>query len=415
MNKRFAAVVVLFILFSVVLSRVMKPATVQAAENLMTDVPAKKPAADAQVSKDFIRSQTAFSVRLFQKTAIKDKNTLISPVSVSLALGMTANGAGGTTLKQFENVLGGNIAEMNQNSAILQNRLQSIQNGKFQVANSIWFRNQNLKVEKDFLQKNADYYGTGAFQLDFSNPSAPDKINGWVKENTGGKIDKMVEKIDKDTMLYLMNALYFEADWKNPYYKYDVQDGTFHSPAKDRTVSFLHSDELYLHDGGAQGILKPFKDSRFAFAAILPNSGTDLSTYVSKMTGDSFTKLIGSSDKETAVCSFPKLKYEYGTELNGVLKALGLTDAFDDRRADFSPMGSSPNGPLFISSVLHKTFIQVDELGAKAGAATKVEIAAKSSMPIPDQKKIVFDRPFLFAIVDTETNIPVFMGAAYNP
>lgn len=391
--------------------------TVSASENLMSGIQANKVNTDEPVSKDFIRRTQDFSVKLFQKSVTKGRNSLVSPVSVSLALGMTANGADGETRKQFENVLGGgmDIGELSRNYSVFANRLKSIQSGKLQIANSIWYRDKNLTVEKGFLQKNADYFGAGAFQLDFTKRSTVDKINGWVKENTGGKIGKMVDKIDDTTMMYLINTLYFESDWQIPYADYRVSDKEFQTTDKKVTVPFMNSEETYLHGENADGILKSFQDDRYAFAAVLPKEGVGLEEYVAQMTGESFSALLASAGDETADCSLPKFKYEFSVGLNDPLKALGLTDAFDSGRADFRSMGSTPDGKLFISDVLHKTFIQVDELGAKAGAATKVEMGASSAAPGAEKKKVIFNRPFVYAIVDVQTGLPVFIGTVNNP
>lgn len=387
--------------------------TVQVSEDLMDGVTADKLDIDSTIGADFINPASNFSIDLFKKTVTKDTNSLVSPVSVYLALGMTANGAGGNTLKQFENVLGGGLSinELNRNYYNITNKLESIKDGKLQIANSIWYRNQNLKVEKSFLQKNADYFGAGAFALDFRKKDTADKINNWVKNNTGGKIDKMVDQIDDSTMMYLINTLYFEADWQSAYH--DSKDGDFHALEGTVSASYMRSAEQYIHDEKADGMVKPFKDDRFAFAAILPKTGTNLDDYISQMTGDSFLKLLNSAGDERAECSLPKFKYEYKVDLNSPLKELGLTDAFDSNLADFKQMGSTPQGNLFISSVLHKTFIAVDETGAKAGAATKVEMTATSGMPT--EKKIVFDRSFVYAIIDTQTKLPIFIGTVNNP
>jgi serpin B len=162
-------------------------------------------------------------------------------------------------------------------------------------------------------------------------------------------------------------------------------------------------------------MVKSFKDARFKFAAILPNEGVSLETYVNQMTGDSFLKLMNSTGKERADCWLPKFKYEYSAELSDPLKALGLTDAFNSGLADFKQMGSTSQGNLSIGSVLHKTFIEVDEAGTKAGAATEVTMVSSSAGPTAEPKKIVFDRPFVYAIIDTQTKLPIFIGTVNNP
>lgn len=409
-----AVVLVCTLLFSNVFSSF---GAAQACVNLMDGVAAGKDGTDGAVSPKFIRPAADFSVRLFQKSVEQNRNSLISPVSVYLALGMTANGADGGTLKQFENVLGGGLSidELNKSYAKLANQFSAIKDGKLEIANSIWYRNKNLTVEKSFLQKNADYFGAGAFQLDFSKKDTPDIINSWVKEHTGGKIDKMVENISEDNMMYLINALFFEADWMKAYPEYSVKNQDFHTAAGTVTVPFMSSKERYFADEKSTGMIKLFKDERFAFAAILPNEGISMKDYVNQMTGESFLKLMQAESAEEANVSLPKFRYDYTVKLNDPLKAMGLTDAFDGDLSDFSKMGHAARGNLYISEVQHKTFIQVDQKGTKAGAVTEVAIASRSAMPISPPKEVVLDRPFVYAIIDTQTKLPIFIGTVNDP
>lgn len=404
-----AAVLVCALLFTNVFGPVN---TVKASENLMEGITANKIDIDTKPSEKFISAQADFSVSLFQKTIKKGTNSLVSPLSVSLALGMTANGAASNTLNQFQRVLGSGLelSELNQNYYSMAKRLGSGKDAKLQIGNSIWYRDKGLKVEKSFLQKNADYFNAGAYRLDFGRADTADKINSWVKGHTGGKIDKMLDSVNPNTMMYLINTLYFEDDWQQTYS--DSKSAEFHAPDGAVSAQFMKSTEQYIHDDKSEGMIKSFKDSRYAFAAILPKQDVGLEGYVGQMTGAGFLKLIRSADG-TAECSLPKFKYEYQVNLNDPLKALGLTDGFDSGLADFSSMGTTPFGKLYITNVLHKTFIQVDEAGAKAGAATEMEMAP-TSMPM-EVKTIDFNRPFVYAIIDTETKLPIFIGTVNNP
>ncbi|QAT48442.1 serine protease [Caproiciproducens sp. NJN-50] len=394
-------------------SPLLKPATVtvEAKENLMEGISAQKREIPTKPDSDFVSAQADFAVKLFQKTAAADKNSLVSPASAALALGMTANGAKGDTLSQFEALLGGgmDLSALNRNFASEQNALKSVSEGKLLLANSIWYRDKSLTVEKPFLQANADYFGSDAFRLDFEDPASVGKINGWVSKSTDGNIKKMVEKIDPSDMMFLMNALYLEQDWEHAYN--GCTDDTFHAPGGDKTAKMMGSMETYLSDGAAEGILKQLKDPRYAFAAILPKNGTALNEYLKGLTGESFLSLMRSGGQAFASASLPKFKFDCTLGLNDALKSLGLSDAFDSAKADFSAMGSSPSGKLFINSVLQKTFIQADEKGLKAGAVTSVGMAGSSR---PDHV-LQFDRPFVIAVVDTSTDLPLFLGVVANP
>ncbi|MVB09615.1 Serpin (serine protease inhibitor) [Caprobacter fermentans] len=401
---------------ALVFSPLLKPATVtvEAKENLMENIRAQKQQVPAAPGQDFISAQADFAVQLFQKTADAGKNSLVSPTSAALALGMTANGAKGGTLSQFEALLGGgmDLSALNQNFAAEQSALKAVTSGKALLANSIWYRNQGLSIKKPFLQSNADFFGADAYRLDFGDPAAVGKINSWVDKNTGGTIKKMVGRIEPEEMMILINALYLEQEWRSPYI--NSRDGTFHAPEGDKTVKMMESTETYLHDGEAEGILKPLKDPRYAFAAILPKSGTSVNDYVQSLTGRKFLSLLRSGGDGTAIGTLPKFKFSCALSLNDALQSLGLTDAFNSGKADFSAMGSSPAGNLYIGSVLQKTFLQVDEAGLKAGAATAVILDAGSSSS-QRPRSVVFDRPFVIAVVDTSTNLPLFLGVVADP
>ena len=402
------------LVFALVFSPLFRPATItaKAQDNLMEGIQPQKQEIPAAPDSDFISAQSDFAVRLFQKTVSADKNTLVSPASASLALGMAANGAKGGTLSQFEALLGGrDLAALNRNFASEQSMLKSSSAGKVLLANSIWYRNKNLFLQKPFLQSNADWFGADAFRLNFASPASVEKINAWVSKSTDGHIKKILDKISSGDQMFLLNALYLEQDWKYPYN--GNVSGTFHAPGGNRTVPMMHSTETYLSGGGAEGILKPFKDSRYAFAAILPRGGTSAADYVQNLTGEKFLSLMRSAGKETAVGTMPKFKFNCSLNLKKPLQSLGLTDAFDENRADFSAMGRSSEGSLFLSGVQQETFIQADELGLKAGAATELACGATAAKVKP--RTVSFDRPFVVAVVETQTNLPVFLGMVAEP
>jgi serpin B len=323
---------------------------------------------------------------------------------------MTANGASGETKKQFEQLLGGGMKldDLNRNYSAMARRLGT--DSKLQIANSVWYDKGRINVKKDFLQRNADYFGAGAYQLDFSKAETVGRINSWVKDHTGGKIDKITDKINSDDVMFLINALYFEDEWMRQYDS--SRNENFTAPGGTVSAPFMVSTEKLIHDESAEGMIKPFKDERYAFAAILPKESIGLDNYISKLTGDSFLSLIKSDDGD-AEFYLPKFKYKFEEELNNPLQEMGLSNAFKPEKADFSSMGASPWGKLVISKVLHKTFIEVDQMGAKAGAVT--EVAASTTSAMIDPKIVKFDRPFVYAIIDTQTNLPVFIGTVTNP
>ena len=355
-----------------------------------------------------------FAVRLFQNSMEEGKNTLISPMSVLYALAMTANGADGETLAQMEKVFGMNIRDLNGYLFASPWLNSDAEGNKLYLSNSIWFKdNPNFEVNKTFLGINRDYYGAGAYQVSFDE-STRNEINDWVKTNTKGMIPEIIDEIPEDAVMYLVNALAFEAQWEKVYDEFQVQEGYFTTEDETRQdVEMMHSQEhYYLEDELATGFIKYYEGREYAFVALLPNEGVSVSQYVENLTGEHLAKLLSDQKDVTVFATMPKFETEYDIEMSEVLQEMGMTDAFDYRVADFSRLGSyNVDGMnICISRVLHKTFISVAEQGTRAGAATAVEMPAYGAMEIPEFKEVVLDRPFVYMIIDCETNLPFFMG-----
>lgn len=379
------------------------------ATNLMKGVTAKTVSGKA-VDDAFKNSTADFAIRLFQKTRDDSKNSLISPLSVMLALSMTANGAKGETLAQTESLLGGDIPMETLNEYLYSyiKTLPSEKTAKLNIANSIWFRDNGFTAENTFLQKNADYYGAAVYKSAFDVKTLRD-INNWVKKNTDGMIEKIIDDLDPDAVMYLINTVLFDAEWENIYKKDEVRDGTFTAlDGTKRTASMMYSAErLYLDDGKAIGFIKPYRNG-YSFVALLPNEDISLSDYAASMTGKSFADTIKNAKDVPVETAIPKFSYDYDIEMSGALKALGMTKPFDAAKADFSALVSSDSGNIFISRVLHKAYIAVDEKGTKAGAATAVEI--KETGVAVGIYSVTLDRPFVYAVIDDATGLPVFIG-----
>ena len=383
------------------------------AGDLMDGVSASNPGA-RQADAAFTESMADFSIKLFKQSITDNENSLISPLSVTFALAMTANGADGRTLAQMEQLLGGEIPldALNEYLYSYAGRLPSTSKSKLNIANSIWLRDNNdrLRVEADFLQRNANYYGAAAYKAAFNSQTLRD-INNWVKSNTDGMIDKILDEIDETHLLYLINAVMFDAEWQSVYYKEHVREGIFTDiSGAEQKASFMHSTERqYLDDGMATGFIKPYADGGYSFAALLPNEGVPIEAYIESLTGGGFLNTLNNAQEAVVYASMPKFKYEYSIKMNDALAMLGIPDAFDVEKADFSRMAASTDGNIFIDLVLHKTFISVDELGTKAGAVTMVAMSGGGTGPT-DVKTVHLDRPFLYAIIDNATNLPVFIG-----
>jgi len=355
---------------------------------------------------------TDFSIRLFKA----NNNTLISPVSVLFAIAVTANGADGETLEQIENMLGIPIENIN---LYLYSYLNSLPQGEkyiLNIANSIWFTDdERFTVNSSFLQKNADYYSASIYQTPFNRNTCKD-INNWISNKTDGMITKIIDKIPSDAVMYLVNGLAFEADWMQIYEKQQVKEAEFsNSDGTKSKAEFMHSTELtYLQDENAKGFMKYYDEGKYAFVAILPDENTEISDYISSLNGEKIINILSSRTTETVYTSIPKFESENNTEMSEALKNMGMKSAFDMYNADFSRIGNSTHGNIYISNVLHKTRISVREKGTKAGAVSVIEASDGATPESEAPKEIYLDRPFMYMIIDCENTVPLFIGTVLN-
>ena len=356
---------------------------------------------------------TDFAVRLFQSSEKEGENTLISPLSVICALAMVLNGAEGETKAQMEAMLGMSAEELNLYLYSYVNSLPHGEKYKLSLANSIWFADGNrIDVNGDFLQTNADYYGADIYEAPFDESTLKD-INNWVKKETDGMIPEILDEIPADALMYLINALAFEAQWREAYDESQIKDGIFtKEDGTKQDAEFMYGMESgYFDDGNATGFIKYYDDEKYAFVAILPNEGLSVSEYVDSLDGEELCAMLSSPQSVDVMTSMPKFEIEYGTELSDALKAMGITDAFSTSECDLSGIGRPAAGDLFIGKVIHKTYISVSEKGTRAGAVTSIEATNGGvSAPISKPKTVYLDRPFVYMLVDCETNVPLFMG-----
>ena len=368
---------------------------------------------DDGLERTFENEYRSFAFRLFSQCAKKDsshQNTLVSPLSVMTALAMTANGANDNTLAEMLNALNGetaqDISQLNQYLGAYLGSLPSEPKAKFASANSIWVREGSLDVKKEFLQTNADYYGADVFQSEFDEKTLRD-INQWVSDNTGRMIPKILDEIPDAAVMYLINALSFDAEWQKIYSEDELFEDEFTDiDGKTQQVTMMSSNESgYLDDGMAKGFIKPYA-SGYSFVAMLPDEGVSLDGYIEKMQSLGLWEQISKGDREPVMASIPKFSAKYSTELSDVLKAMGMRDAFDADNADFSGMAKVNKGELYINRVIHKTAIQVDERGTKAGAATAVEMKTNGAL----MNMVYFNRPFVYMIIDDQSCLPIFIG-----
>ena len=305
-------------------------------------------------------------------------------------LAMTANGAAGETLKQMETAMGMPVPEL-----------------------SAWLSDYREALPRaDKYKPDEKLFGAGVYRSPFDD-STLREINGWVKENTDGMIEQVLDEIPPDAVMYLVNALAFDAEWQEIYHDYQVREGecTCEDGRVQKEDMMYSTENAWLEDEHAKGFLKYYADGKYAFAALLPEEGMALQDYLSTLNGAKLRGILDNPKRAQVDAAILKYESEYSIEMSEVLQSMGMTDAFDIGAADFSGLGHSEAGNLYISRVLHKTYIAVDEKCTKAGAATAVEMRDEcTAIEEPVVMTVYLDRPFLYMIIDCEQNVPVFIG-----
>lgn len=355
---------------------------------------------------EFKAAASSFAAELFKDNYSKGKTTLVSPLSVLTALALVQNGAQGDTLAQLEQALGG--LDRDTLNAYMRAYCDFLtESEELKIANSVW-TDSSAEAKRAFLQKAVDSYSAQLFSAPLSDPKTVESINSWVKKNTDGMIPKIIEKADRYAVMMLVNAIAFDAKWETPYKRSDIEklEFTSYSGSKKKTDFMCSTENVYLKDGGTVGFMKPYKNGRFAFAALLPDENTGIDDYVASLSGDKLMKIFSSAKRGNEVnVKMPKFRAEYSAQLIDTLKKMGVKDAFDSKTADFSSL--IENRDAYIATVVHKTFIEVDENGTRAAAST---LAGADTMSLMEPYSVCLNRPFVYMIVDTETNLPLFIG-----
>ena len=372
----------------------------------LTEGISKNESASKAPDDEFRAAASSFAAELFKDNYSKGKTTLVSPLSVLTALALAQNGAQGDTLAQLEQALG----ELDRDTLNAYMRAYCdflTESDELKIANSVW-TDSSAEAKRAFLQKAVDSYSAQIFSAPLSDPKTVESINSWVKKNTDGMIPKIIEKADRYAIMMLVNAIAFDAKWETPYKRSDIEKLEFTSySGKSKKTEFMCSTEsVYLSDSDAVGFMKPYKNGRFAFAALLPDENTGIDDYVASLSGDKLMKIFSSAKRGNEVnVKMPKFRAEYSTQLIDTLKKMGVKDAFDSKTADFSSL--IENRDAYIATVVHKTFIEVDENGTRAAASTLV---GADTMSLMEPYSVCLNRPFVYMIVDTETNLPLFIG-----
>ena len=373
----------------------------------------------SSADKQLVKSAELFGLNLFKQVnqSAGDTNIFISPLSVSTALGMVLNGANGKTYDEIKSTLelpGNTQDEINQSYQNLNNLLTQIDPKViFESANSIWYR-QGVSFEQSFLDINKTYFDAEIQALNFADPSAVNTINNWVSEKTKQKIIGIIDRIPQDAVMYLINAIYFKGTW---FYKFDstaTEDDNFYITPGNSVICKMMDQKNkfdYYQADNYQAIKLPYGNGDFEMLVILPSSGTDINSLINQMDDSYWNNLLAKMDSAEVNLWLPKFKIEYSITLNDALKAMGMISAFDD--ADFSKM--RPEKDLFISRVLHKTYVKVDEEGTEAAGVTAVEFTRSSVSPGNNEVYMKINRPFIFAIRENTSGAILFIGKVVNP
>ncbi|MCS6950005.1 MAG: serpin family protein [bacterium] len=389
--------------------------------------PAPRPSANnatdsnRKVDPKLVEANNGFGFALLGqlREADEGKNLFFSPASITLALAMTYNGAAGDTEQAMAKAMSlGGMTKEELNQAVLDLR-QSLQSAdskvELSIANSLWAR-QGVSFKKQFLDANRRYFGAQISVLDFAAPEALQAINRWVSSSTKGKIEKIVDRIPPDTVMFLLNAIYFHGKWQKPFDKSLTQEKPFTlANGEQKRVPMMAQVGRfpYLKGEGFQMVSLPYGGGRYSMVIALPDEGVSLNQWLESLDAKSWkewTSRLVSSDGEVQL---PRFKMEYDKTLNDALKALGMAVAFEPDRADFTGMREQRD--LYLQKVHHKAVVEVNEEGTEAAAVTSVQVGITSvQQPRPPFKMIV-DRPFFFAIRDTRTGMVLFLGAVYEP
>ncbi|MEH2161231.1 MAG: serpin family protein [Nostoc sp.] len=368
-----------------------------------------------------VESSNKFGFKLFSEVLKDDKgenNIFISPSSVAIALAMTYNGASGSTQQAMAKTLelqGMNLPEINSAYAAALKQLLDNHDAKVQlsIANSLW-ANQDVSFAPDFLKRTQDFYQAKVSNLNFKDTAASSIINNWVKESTKGKITKIVETIEPNQVLFLINAIYFKGNWSNEFDKSKTAQYPFYitpSRRKQHLMMSQEGDYRYYENEQFQAVSLPYgKDGKTSFYIFLPKQNSNLKALYQNLSFENWEKWMTQFNKQKGFIRLPRFKTDYEVTLNDALKSLGMKEAFSNK-ANFSGMGKN----FAISQVKHKTFVEVNEEGTEAAAATSVGIVATSLRDEPEPFRMIVDRPFFCAIRNNQTGNILFMGSIIEP
>ena len=408
MSKRFLSGISCFLVILAILLNVSGGADSRKITGDLTDgISAVSPAVNFSALSEGSALYSNFALRLLEGSHSQE-NTLLSPLSTACGLFMVANGAGGETLRQFENAVGMSISGMNEYLFSYYAGLKDT-GDSLALNNSLWISKENgHSVEKSFLQACASWYDAAVFQTEF-NEKGLLSMNSWIRENTDNTGTLPLSGFQNIEGVILLNAAAFDARWEIPFSEdWNDSDRFFREDGGEEFAIFMRSEEeLYLENGYCTGFIKNYTTDGYLFAALLPREGTSVAELLSSMDGHSLTDLLSSAAPATVHITMPKFSANLSANLIPGLQKLGIIDAFSAERADFS--GISKDN-LYIAEIRQNTAITVDEIGTRVVAVSAVAEYPAAEKEVREEKYVSLDRPFVYMILESENLTPLFIG-----
>lgn len=371
---------------------------------------------------DVVIAQNHFAFRLFQQTEATKQagaNSLISPISVYLDLSMAYNGAADSTksaMQQTLSLAGISTDVLNQtNHALISAIPRADADVKISIANAIWYKNTGSQPLAKFIKTNAQYYQAKISGSDFS-PNTVTEINHWVAQSTQEKIKSIIERINSDDVMYLINAVYFKGAWKTPFNEKNTQQRPFTTSSGSTVqVPFMQQNGKlnYMENDTLQMVELPYGNGNFSMFILLPRKGVAMAPFIAQLNETTLGDYVGKMDSVKINLWMPKWQYSYQIDdLKPALSELGMGIAFSPD-ANFSGMYPSQT-PMHISKVIHKSYIEVNEQGTEAAAATSIGISV-TSMPVNPPPVMDINRPFIYLITEKSSGAVLFLGSLSNP
>jgi serpin B len=373
------------------------------------------------IEAEMVGATNTFGFNLLKEVnaSFADSNVFMSPLSASMALGMTMNGAEGTTFEEMRTALGfgtRSYQELNTSYRSLIDLLRGLDpNVEFKIANAIYYDLADIgaAIEPTFLSESRDYFDAEVKGLDFRLPATVDTVNAWADHNTNGKIPRIIDQIQSQIVMLLMNAIYFKGDWRAAFKASETTSEPFHAlRGSDVTVSMMHRKGGFRQGrlGNATVAELPYGGDAFVMTILLPDEGVNVNTFLAGLTPSTWQQATAGLHDSDVDLYLPKFRLAWEDTLNDELKRMGMPQAFTPDQAKFTRISRSMGDKLYIDFVKQKAFVDVNEVGTEAAAVTVVGIGVTSA-PVP----VRIDRPFVFAIRERLSGTVLFLGKIVEP